>query len=60
MIRAGYRLHVKCVGYVGIVWVERLNNSHTLPITQQLQVVFLQSGSFIRVLSVFCSDYICR
>ena len=52
VIRAGYRLAPKCVGYMGLVWAER-NNIHTLPITRQLWVVFLQSGSFISALRVF-------
>ena len=53
MIRAVYWLPAKCVGYMGHVWAERRNNANTLPITRQLWVVFLQSGSFISVLSVF-------
>ena len=55
MKRAAYGLHAKCVGYMGLVlvWAERRNNAHTLPITRQLWVVFLQSASFISVLSVF-------
>ena len=50
MIQAVYGLPAKCVGYMDLVLVER-NNTHTLPITRQLWVIFLQSGSFICVLS---------
>ena len=52
VIRAVYGLPAKCVGYMGLVWEERSNNTHTLPITRQLWVVSHQSGSFISVLSV--------
>ena len=49
-----YGLLTKCVGYMGLVWAERRNNTtHSLPITRQLWVDFVQSGSFISVLSVF-------
>ena len=53
MIQAVYGLPVKCVGYMGRVWVYRRNKTHTLPITRQLWVVFLQSENFISILSVF-------
>ena len=46
VIRAVYRLPAKCVGYMGLVWAERRNNTtHTLPIARQLWVVYLLSGS---------------
>ena len=41
VIRAVYRLPAKCIGYMGLVWADRRNNTHTLPITQQLWVVLL-------------------
>ena len=37
---------------MGLVWAERRNNTHTLPITRQLRVVCPQAGSFMSVLSV--------
>ena len=46
-MRAVYGLPARCVGYMGLVWAERKNNTHTLPITRQLWVVFLQAGSFM-------------
>ena len=52
MIQAVYGLPAKCVGYMDFVWAERRNNTHTLSITRQFWVVFLQLGSFISVLSV--------
>ena len=36
---------------MGLVWEESKNNTHTLPITQQSWVIFLQSSNFINVLS---------
>ena len=36
VIRAIYGLAAKCGGDMGHVWVERRNNTHTLPITRQL------------------------
>ena len=48
----------KCVGYMGLIWAGRRNNTHTQltqmtqPITRQLAVAFLQSGSFLSVFSV--------
>ena len=47
-----YGLITKCVGYMGLAWADRRNNTHTLPITRQLWADCLQSGSFISVLSV--------
>ena len=41
VIRAVYGLPAKCAGYMGLVWAERRNNIHTLPITRQLLVCFL-------------------
>ena len=52
VIRAVYGLPAKFVGYIGLLWAKEINNTHTLSITQQLWVVFLQSRSFISVLSV--------
>ena len=52
MKRAAYGLPAKCVEYMGLVWAEGRNNTHTLPMTRQLWVVFLQSCSTISVLSV--------
>ena len=52
VIRAGYRLPAKCVGYMGLVWADRRNNTHTLTIPRQLWAVFLQAGSFISVVSL--------
>ena len=52
MIHAVYGLPAKCVRYMGLVWAEGINNTHTLPITRQLWAVFLLSGSFISVLGV--------
>ena len=52
MIQAVYGLPVKQTGDMGLVWADRRNNTHALPITQQLWTVFLQAGSFMSVLSV--------
>ena len=38
---------------MGLVWVKRRNNTHTLPITRQLWVVFLEAGSYKSILRVF-------
>ena len=35
VIRAVYGLPENCIGYMGLVWEERRNNTHTLPITRQ-------------------------
>ena len=53
MIRAIYGLPAKCVGYKSLLLAERRNNTHTLLVTQQLWVVFLQSGSSVSVSNVF-------
>ena len=53
VIRAVYGLPAKCVGYIGLVWAEIRKNTDIFPITRKLRVVFLQSASFISVLSVF-------
>ena len=53
MIPSVYGLPAKCVGYMGLVWAERRNNTHKLPLTRQLWAVFLQSDSSISVLSLF-------
>ena len=60
MIWAVHRLPAKCVAYMGIVWADRRKNTHTQPITRHLWDVFIQSGSFMSVLSVFLlSVYAC-
>ena len=46
-----YWLTAECIWYMGLVWAERRNNTHTLPIVRPLWVVFLQWGSFINVFS---------
>ena len=58
VIRAGYRLPAKCVWYMGLVWAERRNITHTVyTITRQLKFVFLQSGSFLYALQAyFCLE----
>ena len=43
----------KYVAYMGIVWAERRNSTHTLPITLQLWAVFLKSINFVSVLRSF-------
>ena len=53
VIRAVYGLPAKCVGYMGLVWADIRNDTHTLPITRQLWAIFQQSSSFMSVLSVF-------
>ena len=40
MIQTVYGLPAKFVGYMGLPWAERRNNTHSLPITRQLWVVF--------------------
>ena len=37
---------------MGLVWADRAHNTHTLPITRQLWVAFLRSGSLMSVLCV--------
>ena len=39
VIQAVYGMPVKCVGYMGFVWAEGRNNTHTLPITRESWVV---------------------
>ena len=56
VIRAVYGLPAKYERYMGLEWPERRNSTHTLAITRQLWVVFLQSGSCIGVLSVRIPD----
>ena len=46
MIQAVYGLPAKRLGYMGLVWTERRNNTHTLPITRRLWVAFLQFSQF--------------
>ena len=53
MIQVVYGLPAEFDGYMGLVWTDRRNNTHTLPITQQLWAVILRSGCFTSVLSVF-------
>ena len=55
VIQAVYGLPAICVGYMDLLYicVEIRNSTYTLPITRQLWIVFLQSGSFKSVSSVF-------
>ena len=53
MIQAVHGRPTKYVRDMGLVWAEKINNTHKLPITRQLWVVFLRVGSFMSVLSVF-------
>ena len=55
MIRAVYGLPAKCVGYMGLVRAEERNNTHTLPVTLQLRVVFLRPCSLNCPLYVVCN-----
>ena len=48
VIRAGYGLPAKCLGYMGLVWAEKKNNTHTPPITRQLCFFFLQTCITLR------------
>ena len=53
MIQAVYELPAKYVGYIGLIWADRRNNTHLLPITRQSWVVFALSVRIIIVLSAF-------